>query len=229
MIVPPGVDTDRIRPVGAAERHRIRAELGLPTVGPLIISASRLVPRKGMDTLIRASVEVARNHPGVHVGIAGGGRDHRRLERLVSSLGAPVTLLGRLPDAAMPGLYACGDVFAMLCRTQWGGLEQEGFGIVFVEAAAAGVPQVAGRSGGAHEAVAHGTTGLVVDNPDDPSAVATALSSPRRRSPAGRDGGREPGPGGAGVRLRRPRRTASRRARRHGRCMIAPAGFPVVA
>jgi phosphatidylinositol alpha-1,6-mannosyltransferase len=63
----------------------------------------------------------------------------------------------------------------MLCRTRLGGLEQEGFGIVFLEAAAAGVPQVAGRSGGAAEAVEHGKTGLVVDDPTDVEAVASAL------------------------------------------------------
>src|SRR5690606_6427331 len=65
----------------------------------------------------------------------------------------------------------------MVCRgNRWGGLEQEGFGIVFLEAAASGVPQVAGRSGGSHEAVVHGSTGLVVDDPTDVAAVAVALS-----------------------------------------------------
>jgi phosphatidylinositol alpha-1,6-mannosyltransferase len=63
----------------------------------------------------------------------------------------------------------------MLCRDRWAGLEQEGFGIVFLEAAAAGVPSVAGRSGGAAEAVDHGVTGLVVDDPTDVLAVAAAL------------------------------------------------------
>ena len=64
----------------------------------------------------------------------------------------------------------------MLCRNRWGGLEQEGFGIVFVEAAACGVPSVAGDSGGAAEAVADGETGIVVGRPDDAEAVATALA-----------------------------------------------------
>jgi phosphatidyl-myo-inositol dimannoside synthase len=175
-IVPPGVDTDRIVPLDIDGCGSVRARLGLPVDGPLVISASRLVPRKGMDVLIRSSVEIARRHPDVHVGIAGSGRDHRRLQRLIHELDAPVTLLGRLPDADMPGLYACGDLFAMLCRTRWGGLEQEGFGIVFVEAAAAGVPQVAGRSGGAHEAVADGESGVVVDDPTDVAAVAGTIS-----------------------------------------------------
>ena len=81
-----------------------------------------------------------------------------------------------MSDSDLPGLYGCGDVFAMLCRTRWGGLEQEGFGIVFVEAASAGVAQVAGRSGGAHEAVAHGETGFVVDDPGDVDAAADAIA-----------------------------------------------------
>jgi phosphatidylinositol alpha-1,6-mannosyltransferase len=63
----------------------------------------------------------------------------------------------------------------MVCRNRWLDLEQEGFGIVFLEAAAAGVPQVAGRSGGADEAVIDGETGLVVGDPGDPGAVAHAL------------------------------------------------------
>ena len=175
-VVPPGVDTDRIVPLDPEGRRKVRRRLGLPADGPLVISASRLVPRKGMDVLIRSSVEIVRRHPDVHVGISGAGRDHKRLRRLIDELKAPVTLLGRLPDTDMPGLYACGDVFAMLCRTRWGGLEQEGFGIVFVEAAAAGVPQVAGRSGGAHEAVADGESGIVVDDPTDVVAVADTIS-----------------------------------------------------
>jgi phosphatidylinositol alpha-1,6-mannosyltransferase len=65
----------------------------------------------------------------------------------------------------------------MVCRSRWGGLEQEGFGIVFVEAAACGVPQVAGESGGAAEAVDDGVTGLVVRRPQDPLAVADAFEA----------------------------------------------------
>jgi phosphatidylinositol alpha-1,6-mannosyltransferase len=78
-------------------------------------------------------------------------------------------------DHDLPLLDGAADVWAMLCRDRWFGLEQEGFGIVFLEAAASGVPQVAGRSGGAHEAVADGVTGLVVQDPSDPRAVAAAL------------------------------------------------------
>ena len=65
----------------------------------------------------------------------------------------------------------------MLCRERWAGLEQEGFGIVFVEAAAAGCPQIAGKSGGSAEAVTHGETGYVIDTPSDVDAVAQAIAT----------------------------------------------------
>lgn len=174
-LVPPGVDTDRFVPLTEDQRRAARARLDLPTDGPLVVSISRLVPRKGMDVLIEAAALLAPAYPDLTVAIGGSGRDHGRLERLVRSTGAPVRLLGRVAHDDLPALYGCGDVFAMLCRNRWVGLEQEGFGIVFVEAAAAGVPQVAGDSGGAAEAVVEGETGLVVGRPDDPAAVADAI------------------------------------------------------
>ena len=84
---------------------------------------------------------------------------------------------GACPHDDLPKLYGCADVFTMLCRNRWGGLEQEGFGIVFIEAAACGVPQVAGDSGGAAEAVEHGRTGLVIDDPEDIQSVADAFEA----------------------------------------------------
>jgi phosphatidylinositol alpha-1,6-mannosyltransferase len=168
-VVAPGVDTDLFHPLGADQRRAARIRLGLPTDGPLVMGISRLVPRKGFDVLIDAASGLA----GVHVGIVGAGRDRRRLERRAA--GKPVTFLGRIPFADLPDAYGCGDVFAMLCRNRWAGLEQEGFGIVFLEAAAAGVPQLAGASGGVRDAVEHGVTGLVVDRPKDVGAVRDAL------------------------------------------------------
>ncbi len=175
VIVPPGVDPDRFVPLTVTGRVAARRRLGLPVEGPLVVSVSRLVPRKGMDTLIRAAALLRVEMPDLCVAIAGSGRDRGRLERLIVHEQAPVRLLGRVADDDLPALYGCGDVFAMLCRNRWGGLEQEGFGIVFVEAAAAGVPQVAGASGGAAEAVEHGGTGLVIDDSSDPVAVADGL------------------------------------------------------
>jgi phosphatidylinositol alpha-1,6-mannosyltransferase len=119
---------------------------------------SRLVPRKGFDVVIDAVAQM----PDVQFALAGGGRDRTRLERRSKRRGAGVDFLGRVRDEDLPRLYGCADAFAMCCRDRWGGLEAEGFGIVFLEAAACAVPSVAGRSGGAHEAVVDGETGFVV-------------------------------------------------------------------
>lgn len=173
--VPPGVDIGRFRPLSDEEKAKARAAWGLPPGGPLVVSISRLVPRKGMDVLIAAAAALEASFPDLTVVIAGDGRDLGRLRGLVRSTGAPVRLLGRVDDDELPRLYGAADVFAMACRNRWLDLEQEGFGIVFLEAAAAGVAQVAGRSGGADEAVIDGETGLVVADPDDPGAVAHAL------------------------------------------------------
>jgi phosphatidylinositol alpha-1,6-mannosyltransferase len=173
--VPPGVDVERLRPLTAAARRKARAALGLPVDGPVVVSVSRLVPRKGMDVLIDAAAALVPSFPDLTVLIAGAGRERARLDARVERSGAPVRMLGAVPDAELPGLYGVADVFVMACRDRWLGLEQEGFGIVFLEAAACGVAQVAGRSGGADEAVVHGHTGLVVDDPGDPGRVAVAL------------------------------------------------------
>jgi phosphatidylinositol alpha-1,6-mannosyltransferase len=188
-IVPPGVDPERFHPLDAEARAKARARFDLPDDARLVVSLSRLVPRKGMDVLIRAAAELARDRPDLVVAIGGGGRDRGRLDKLVERTGAPVRLLGRVPDDDLPDLYGCADVFAMLCRNRWGGLEQEGFGIVFVEAAACGVPQVAGASGGAHEAVVDGETGYVVHDPTNVDAAAECLArlldDPDRRTAMG--------------------------------------------
>lgn len=175
-VVPPGVDTERFVPLDEEGRAKARALFDLPTGARVVVSLSRLVPRKGMDVLIEAAARLAPDRPDLVVAIGGSGRDRARLDRLVARTGAPVRLLGRVADADLPALYGCADVYAMLCRNRWAGLEQEGFGIVFVEAAACAVPQVAGASGGAAEAVADGASGLVVDHPRDVAAVARALA-----------------------------------------------------
>jgi phosphatidylinositol alpha-1,6-mannosyltransferase len=188
--IPPGVDSAAITPLAAPERRAARARLGLPAGGPLVVSISRLVPRKGMDVLVEAAGRLAASYPDLTVAIAGDGRELPRLERLAAASAATVRVLGRVSDDDRAALLGAADVFVMACRNRWAGLEQEGFGIVFLEAAAAGVPQIAGDSGGASEAVADGVTGLVVGAPGDPGAVAEALRSlladPTRRRRMGR-------------------------------------------
>ena len=173
--VPPGVDTTRFVPLPSEACASIRRELGLKENSFLIASYSRLVPRKGMDVLIRAAALLRDEIPDLEVAIGGSGRDRDRLERLASDLDAPVTFLGRVSDEALPAWLAASDLMVMACRSRWLGLEQEGFGIVFAEASACGIPVIAGRSGGSHDAVVHGETGLIVENPRSEKELAAAI------------------------------------------------------
>ena len=175
--VPPGVDTTRFRPLEPSRRDAVRGALGLPVDGLLVSSYSRLVPRKGMDTLLRASVRLRATFPDLHLAIGGVGRDRSRLERLANKLHAPVTFLGRVPDELLSDWLGASDLMVMDCRSRWLGLEQEGFGIVFVEAAASGVAQIAGRSGGSDEAVLNGRTGEVVANSRSARSLADSMQS----------------------------------------------------
>jgi phosphatidyl-myo-inositol dimannoside synthase len=188
--VPPGVDTGAITTLTAAKRRAARARLGLPVTGPLVVSLSRLVPRKGMDVLIAAAERLAPSYPDLVVAIGGDGRELERLRTQAAASVATVSILGRVSDEDRAALLGAADIFVMACRNRWLGLEQEGFGIVFLEAAAAGVPQIAGDSGGAAEAVVHGETGLVVEDPEDPGSVAealrTLLADPKLRKRMGR-------------------------------------------
>ena len=195
LVVPPGVDVERFRPDSDAGRAATRKRFGLPERAPLVLGVSRLVPRKGFDVLIDAVARLARHSfPGgpVHLALAGSGRDRDRLAKRAAraGLGDRFHLLGRVPDEDLAAVYACADVFAMCCRERWAGLEAEGFGIVFLEAAACAVPAVAGRSGGAWEAVEDGRSGFVVD-PLDAGAVAAAvgrlLAEPALRTAMGAD------------------------------------------
>ncbi len=193
-VIAPGVDIRRFVPADASRRAETRLRLGLPPIGgaPLIVTASRHVPRKGIDTLIEAAGVLAPRYPGLTVAIASKGRQTASLKRLAASArrrsgeALDVRFLGRIDDQTLVDLYAAADLNATLCRTRWGGLEQEGFGIIFVEAAACGVASIAGDSGGSGEAVQDGITGALVPRPVDVAAtvpVLDALLADRDRLP----------------------------------------------
>ena len=190
VVIPPGVDTTRFQPYDQQQRAEVRSRFGLGADDFVVSSVNRLVPRKGMHILVEAAARMARSHPNLRVLIGGSGRAESELAKQIDSLVAPVRLLGRIPDEDVEALYGASDVMAMLCHDRWWGLEQEGFGIVFLEAAAAGIPQLAGRSGGAAEAVEHGVTGLVVDEPTNVdqvvNAIETLIAAPDFRSDLGR-------------------------------------------
>ncbi|MEV7601128.1 glycosyltransferase family 4 protein [Kitasatospora sp. NPDC089797] len=188
----PGVDAEAFRP--SPEHGRvIREQYGLGDA-KVIVCVARLVPRKGQDALIRALPLIRRRVPDAVLLIVGDGPDDQRLRRLASEL-APgaVVFAGGQDHASTAWYYAAADVFAMPCRTRRAGLEAEGLGIVFLEAAASGLPVVAGDSGGAPDTVLDGRTGAVVDGRSVPAvadAVATVLLDPDRGREFGRRGRR---------------------------------------
>ncbi|MGY1687989.1 glycosyltransferase family 4 protein [Geodermatophilus sp. SYSU D00867] len=172
----PGVDVDRFTP--AVDGTAVRRRHGLGE-SPVVVCVSRLVPRKGQDVLVAAWPQVLARHPGARLLLVGGGPDEARLHRAVADrrLGDSVLLTGPVTPDRLPEHYAAGDVFAMPCRTRRGGLDVEGLGMVYLEAAAVGLPVVAGTSGGAPEAVRDGETGTVVPDPRSPDAVAAAVTA----------------------------------------------------
>jgi phosphatidylinositol alpha-1,6-mannosyltransferase len=168
----PGADVERFRP--DLETADIRAALGVGE-RPLVVCVSRLVARKGQDMLIRAMPAIRERVPDAALAIVGGGPDEARLRSMAADLPPGVVAFsGQVAEDDLPRYYAAGDVFAMPCRTRLAGLEVEGWGNVFIEAAACGKPVVVGDSGGAREALVDGETGLLVDG-TRVAAVAQAV------------------------------------------------------
>jgi phosphatidylinositol alpha-1,6-mannosyltransferase len=162
----PGVDVQTFRP--DVDGSAVRERYGL--LGrPVVVCVSRLVPRKGQDSLIAALPTVLRAVPDVALLLVGGGPYREQLSALAERAGVAeaVVLTGAVPVEELPAHYAAGDVFAMPCRTRRAGMDVEGLGIVYLEASAIGLPVVAGDSGGAPDAVLEGETGYVVGGADE--------------------------------------------------------------
>ncbi len=141
-----------------------------------LLTVGRLAPRKGIDTVLQALPAVLSEFPDLHYRIAGEGPDRGRLEALVREfrLSDRVEFLGYIPPERLPAVYQSASVFVMPAREEVAAGSIEGFGIVYLEAAASGLPVIAGRSGGAAEAVRHGETGFLVV-PDDPQHLADTV------------------------------------------------------
>ena len=195
----PGVDVTFFRPGagGAAVRER----LGLAG-RPVVACVSRMVPRKGQDTLIKAWPEIRARGSGAVLLLVGDGPYAPALKRLAGRLGVgdDVVFTGPVPWPELPGYYDAADVFAMPCRTRRAGLDVEGLGIVYLEASATGLPVIGGDSGGAPDAILDGETGYVVR---DVAGVAAPRHRVALRPREGQGhGGEGPGVGGPGVALR---------------------------
>ncbi|WP_207945977.1 glycosyltransferase family 4 protein [Actinomadura sp. 7K534] len=167
------VDPDRFRP--GLDGAGVRRDHGLGD-GPVIVSVSRLVRRKGHDRLLDAWPALVRRHPAARLVLVGEGPMRRPLtERAEREAPGTVVLTGPVPDADLPHYYAAADAFVLPCRDDRRGLQVEGLGLSVLEASAAGLPVVVGRSGGSPEAVVGGETGVVVDAAS-PAELARALN-----------------------------------------------------
>jgi phosphatidyl-myo-inositol dimannoside synthase len=180
----PGVDVGTFRDA--------RPAAGLPA-GRLVLCVSRLVPRKGQDTLIRAWPAVRAAIPDAQLLLVGDGPYRGELHRLAGQLGvaASVTFTGSVAAGDLPGYYAASDVFAMPCRTRRAGLDVEGLGIVYLEASSAGLPVIGGDSGGAPDAILDGETGYVVPGRGGPALaerITGLLADPGRARAMGQRG-----------------------------------------
>ncbi|MFD4946088.1 glycosyltransferase family 4 protein [Streptomyces sp. NPDC058239] len=188
--LPPGVDEKTFHPDSGGDL--IRARLGLSD-RPVVVCVSRLVPRKGQDTLILAMPAILAQVPDAVLLIVGGGPYAKELKRLAeeTGVGDSVRFTGPVPWDELPAHCGAGDVFAMPCRTRRGGLDVEGLGIVFLEASATGLPVVAGDSGGAPDAVLDGETGWVVRGgsvEESADRIVTLLRDPELRQRMGERG-----------------------------------------
>ncbi|MFQ3623684.1 MAG: glycosyltransferase family 4 protein [Acetobacteraceae bacterium] len=165
-LIPNGVELSLFRPL--PPDPAFAAALGLS--GRVILAATRLVPRKGVDRLIEALPAVLRAVPDAVLAVAGEGPQRAELE--ARARGLPVRFLGAVPQARLPELYALAEVVALPNRAEPG--EADGIAMTLLEAQACGRPVIGGRAGGSPEAIADGASGLLVEG-GDAEAVAAAL------------------------------------------------------
>jgi phosphatidylinositol alpha-1,6-mannosyltransferase len=187
LINPLGTDPDFFRP--SRDGAGLRSRFGIGD-GPLLLTVARLVPHKGIDVAIQALAALAPGWPTLRYLVVGTGDDRTRLDSAARTLNVAdrVIFAGALSDAEIADAYSAATLYVGLSRVD-AEINAEGFGIAFVEAAAAGTPSVAGDSGGVRSAVLDTETGLVVD-PTDARAAAGAigalLADPERRLAMGR-------------------------------------------
>lgn len=184
VIIHPGTNPQRFSPLQKSPSNKI-----------ILLTIARLVPRKGIDTVIESLPALLESCPNLQYQIGGQGPDLDRLQSLVNQLqlSSAVQFLGYLPDEQLPDIYRAADIFVMPSREAAQNTSVEGFGIVFLEASASGLPIVATHSGGIPEAVLDGKTGLLVQ-PDNVSelkkALASLIDSPQKREELGQNGRR---------------------------------------
>ncbi len=173
VVAHPGLDPVADAPPDAADAEALRGRLGLEGKR-VMLTVSRIVRRKGHDKVAEAFATLKDAYPDLVWVVAGDGQDRPYVEGLVRSLGLEdrVRMIGRRPAGEIDLLYRVANLFVMPSRRE--GIDVEGFGIAFVEAALRRLPVVAGRHGGVPEAVGDGVSGILVD-PGDGLDVARGI------------------------------------------------------
>lgn len=174
--IPPGIQPQQWTaevPFQQVEKLRKQHQLGNR---PILLTVGRLNERKGHDTVIQALPAILSEVPDAIYLIVGDGLERENLQALSQQMGLEkaVIFAGEVPDEDLPAYYQLATVFTMISRQPPGSHEVEGFGIVYLEANACGLPVVAGRSGGVPDAVIDGETGFLV-NPFKVEETATAI------------------------------------------------------
>lgn len=172
----------------AYERNAVRNELGIATEEKIILTVCRLVERKGVDVLLQALAQVREKHPEAKLVAVGKGPYAPPLRALANMLELDVRWIEDAEDEDVAKWYAASDIFCLPSREEAD--DVEGFGIVFLEAAAAGLPVIAGRGWGTEEAVEDGKTGLLVapDAEHVADALGKLLSDENLRRSMGKSG-----------------------------------------
>jgi phosphatidylinositol alpha-1,6-mannosyltransferase len=186
--IPLGTDPTHFRP--GLDTGVVRSRYGLGP-GRWLLTVARLAVHKGIDTGLRTLAALRESHPDLRYAVVGSGAQQAELEALAESLGVSdrVRFLTTVPDADLPALYNCADLYLGLSRPQE--LLIEGFGIALTEASACGIPVIGGRAGGIPDAVRDGETGILVDSTDTAAVVdlvRSLLGNPERRRRLGRAG-----------------------------------------
>lgn len=155
-----GVDENLFSPKTKSQRQRTRSHYNLSNSDFVIMSASRLIKEKGQDLLLKATPELLKQSDDTKILIAGDGKDRRYLEDLVSLLGIEnhVSFLGKIDRETLADLLAASDLFVLPSRIPY-----EGFGLVYIEANACGIPVISGNTGGVVDAVAPMESGMTID------------------------------------------------------------------
>lgn len=175
-VVPNGVDRAKLEPLAQVAQTEARNKLGWTDDGlPWVLSVANLVPRKGIDVVIRALAHLRRRGTEARLRIVGRGSERARLGDLVKDLGLGDRVVfddRGLDDTELGLCFRACDVFGLASRTHHRPPAMEGFGVVYAEAAYLGRPAIGGQSGGVPEVIEHGVTGYLVD-PESPTEIET--------------------------------------------------------